>query len=153
MPYLSVEQFTVRTVAPSTRIDEVQAAAPGWLDAQLATNSALIDSILAKRYATPFASPAPEPVLNWLTRLVTTQLYFKVGFDPTDAQAAQIMADQAVVMAELKEAANAATGMYELPLRSDQPTSRGIAKRSFIGRADQTPFDWQDRQLRAVRGY
>jgi len=151
--YLTPAQFTLRTVAPATAVTEVESAATGWLQAQLDTFSALVDSRLAKRYVTPFADPPPEVVLNWLTRIVTVQLYLKRGFDPNDAQSAAVVADRDLVYAELKEAADAVHGLFELPLRSDLPGSTGISKGRPMSRSDADPYSWTDRQALTVRGY
>ena len=150
--YLTVEQFTQRTVAPGAAVSEVEGQYPGWLQIQINSLASLINARLAKRYAVPFdAGSPPEQILNWLTRLVTVQLYFKRGFDPTDAQSAALIADRDAVYAEIKEAADAQNGLWELPLRADSP--QGSAVRSpILFSADPSPFERIDRQASRYRG-
>lgn len=100
---------------------------PGWVDGQLQYWSAWIDSRLAKRYATPFDTPYPVAVKGWLNRLVTLRVYLRRGVDPGDRQVAEIKLDAESAQAEIKEAADAKDGLYELPLRAD--TTAGGVKR------------------------
>lgn len=148
--YLTPITFAQRTVAPAAAMTEVETQFPGWLQVQIDSMASLINARLAKRYAVPFPDPAPEQILSWLTRLVTVQLYFKRGFDPTDAQSAALVQDRDTVWAEIKEAADAQGGLFELPLRSDQ--SSGSAVRSpILYRSDPTPFERIDRQATRYR--
>lgn len=147
--YLDYAGFLARTVAPSEVLSEVETRYPGWIAAQLLTYSAQIDARLAKRYTTPFATPAPEMVCNWLTRLVTPRVYYKRGVDPADKQIDDLIQDAARVLDELKDAADSATGLYDLPLRADTDSS-GISKRRVLTRADPDPYSWTDRQSAAV---
>jgi len=148
--YLTPATFALRTVAPQSAIDEVTSLYPTWLQVQIDSLASIINARLAKRYAVPFPDPAPEQILSWLTRLVTVQLYFKRGFDPTDVQSAALIADRDTVYAEIKEAADAQAGLFELPLRSDQP--QGSAVRSpILFQSDPTPFERIDRQAARYR--
>lgn len=81
--------------------------------------SAWIDSRLVKRYAAPFDSPYPVAVKGWLNRIVTLRCYLRRGVDSGDRQVAEIKLDAENAQAEIKEAADAKDGLYELPLRAD----------------------------------
>lgn len=144
--YLTYNSFLARTVAPSAVLSEVENAYPNWILAQLLTYSAQIDARLAKRYAVPFSSVSPpEMVCNWLARLVTPRVYYKRGVDPADKQIDDLVQDAARVLEELKEAADAENGLYDLPLRADADGS-GISKTRVLWRADQDAYTWTDRQ-------
>lgn len=118
--YLTLAQFKLRTLMPSSGVDELEAIEAGWVDAQLLSKSAWINARLAKRYATPFASASPpECVLDWLTRIVTWRSYLKRGVDPTDQQVAEMIADGKAAEAEVIEAADGEKSHFELPLRED----------------------------------
>jgi len=148
--YLDYAGFLARTVAPSEALAEVETRYPGWILAQLLTYSAQIDARLAKRYAVPFASASPpEMVRNWLTRLVTPRVYYKRGVDPADKQINDLIQDAARVLEELKEAADAQNGLYDLPLRADTDGS-GVSKCRVQFRADPDAYSWTDRQSAAV---
>lgn len=140
MAYLTANEFELQTIAPATLLEEIEALTPGWLGAQLETWSRWIDARLAKRYATPFASPYPETVRGWLVRLVTLRVYLKRGVDPNDQQIDEIRADRDAAMAEITEAANALDGLFELPLREEQPERPGIAKGAPFVASEQSPY-------------
>lgn len=116
MSYLDVATFKVRSVMPAEDIDALIAAAPGFLDAELAEWSSRMDSVLRKRYAVPFTGQVPDVVKGWLARLVTPRAYLRRGVNPSDAQFEEIKADAAAAWVEVKEAADSSVGLYDLPL-------------------------------------
>jgi hypothetical protein len=137
---------------PDIGIEELQAEYVGWLDATLTSYSGIIDSRLAKRYAVPFVSPYPDIIKNWLVRLVNPRAYLKRGLDPSDKQSQVLLDDATAVLLELKEAADAVNGLYELPLRADDPSTSGITKPKILFRSDSTPYEWIGRQARRAYG-
>jgi hypothetical protein len=151
MPYLSVEEFRDETVMPAHQVDELNQAAPRFLERQLEKKSAWLDARLRKRYAAPFAAPYPETVKDWLTRIVTHLCYLRLGTDPTDAQAADIADDRKTAEAEVLEAAESEKGLFDLPLRQDTNAS-GIAKQGPQGAAHASPYAWTGDQRRRGRG-
>lgn len=143
--YLDRDGFRALTIAPGSYVDDAEASDPGWVLAQLTHWSAGIDARLRKRYAVPFASPYPERLLTWLAAIVTLRLYLKRGVDPTDAQFELVRLESENALAELKEAANSDTGLFELPLRADT-TATGITKgapKAFTQVSPYSPFDTQ----------
>lgn len=147
--YLDLKAFTALSIAPEELIAQVETTQNGWVTSQLEAWSAWIDAKLAKRYATPFASPSPIAVRFWLARIMTAAVYLKRGVDPTDAQSAAILADAEAARAEVQEAADSKEGRYELPLRADT-TAQGISKGAPLGYSEQTPYAWVDRQADAA---
>jgi hypothetical protein len=150
-PYLDVAAFKLRTVMPSAEVDYLEAAYPGYLLSRLTINSSRINGRLGKRYATPFAQPAPEIVCGWLVALTTVDGYEKRGWDPAGEQRSSILEARDTALEEMKEAADAKDGLFDIPLREDLATS-GIARGEPLGCSDATPYDWIDTQAEAARG-
>lgn len=146
MAYLDSAGLKLLTLAPAVYVDQVEAEEPGWIASQLDFWSNWIDSRLAKRYAVPFASPTPTVVKGWLARVVTLQLYLKRGVDATDGQYASIVDQDREARDEIKEAANAVEGLFELPLKQDAPGVNGVSKGFVQGYAEPTAYDWTDKQ-------
>lgn len=143
MAYLTLEEFRTRTMMPQEGMDEVETCEPGFIDSQLQTVSALIDSRLRKRYNAPFPpGSVPEVVLDWLARIVTRRVYTKRGFNPSnDSSFVQAMVDDAIAAEEeMKEAADAKEGLYDLPLRVE---ASGIQKGHPFGYSEASPYVWQ----------
>jgi phage gp36-like protein len=143
--YLTLADFRAISLMPSTDVDELEARAPGFLEAQIELASADIDARLRKRYAAPFASPYPVKVRAWCARLVTRVAFLKRGIDPTDPQWAAYDADATKAEAELLEAANAETGLFDLPLRADT-TASGLTAPRPLGYSEASPYVWTDVQ-------
>lgn len=148
--YLDLAAFKVRTLAPQGFVEELETLAPGWVAGQLEHYSRVIDARLRKRYAVPFADPAPETVKEWLARLVTLRVYLRRGVDPTDEQFDAIRQDARDVLEELKEAADAETGLFDLPL-VDSADGSAISKGGPLGYSEASPYVWADVQVSAGR--
>ena len=149
MAYLDNTDFALLTIAPAERVDEVETVAAGWLAATLGYWSSWIDARLGKRYAVPFQAPYPVAVSGWLARIVTRQLYLKLGVDPSDQQFTSIDSDAKDAMAEIKEAAEAKDGLFELPLRADA-TAQGVTRGTPLGYSETSPYRWTTIQADAA---
>lgn len=153
MAYLTLATYKNLTLAPPSYVDDAETRHPGWVLAQLEFWSAWIDSRLKKRYAAPFAaSPNTPPViLGWLTRILDAELYLKIGINPRDEQAATVVQERAAESkAEVKEAADSKDGLFELPLRADQPAATDISRAAPLGYTEQSPYTWTSVQRDAA---
>jgi hypothetical protein len=127
--YLTVDEFTVRSVVPPELVAALETAQPGWILAQLQQWSRWIDMRLSKRYAVPFDAPYPEAVQAWLTRIVTREFYRRRGVDPSDEQQSSILKSGDDAEAEVKEAADAQVGLIDIPSVPNGPSKGSIITR------------------------
>lgn len=148
--YLDLAGFKDLSVMAGESVDELETVSPGWVDAQLEAASRAIDARLAKRYEAPFAEPYPIAIKSWLARVVTVRALLRRGVDANDEQFTTIKEDAAAAWEEIKEAANSAEGLYELPLREDT-TASGVSKGGPYGYSEQSPYVWTDRQVATGR--
>lgn len=150
--YLDVAGFGLRSVMPAEMIQRLEQKSPGWLQTTLNDISEEINGKLAKRYAVPFANPAPVVVLRWVAKLVTPEAYAKIGFNPSSEEDKALIIDPAdQARDEIDEAADAQNGKYELPLRADT-TANGISRGGPRVYSEQSPYVGFDRQAATGRG-
>lgn len=153
MAILTLSRFRAKTVMPTADVDLLEATEPGYIESRGAYHEGRLNARLAKRYAVPFdSSSPPEVVLGWLVDMVTLDAYKKRGFNPSSAQDQTIVDDAARATAEVLEAANSETGMFELPLRQSAPGADGVSKGGPFGYAEASPYTWARLQREAVRG-
>lgn len=145
-PYLDLAGYKALSRLPAATIDRVETETTGSIAAILVERSAHINARLTKVYACPFASPYPEIVQGWLARLADAEIVEKAGFQPTDDSALKIEARADVALAEIKEAANAKDGLFDLPLRADT-TASGISKNEPLGYGETSPYVGNSRQF------
>lgn len=148
MGYLSVAEFKIRTVMPQQDVDTLELSEPGFLQQTLDDWSEEIDTRLSKRYDVPFKAPYPKTIIRWLVTIVTPIAYEKRGWNP-QTDGATIREDAKTAKDEIKEAAEAEKGLFELPLISDSSKS-GVTKGGPYGYSEASPYVWRDRQLEAA---
>lgn len=148
MAYLTLAEFELLSVFAN--VADLEADVPGWIEAQLEAVSADIDARLRKRYEVPFANPAPHTVRRWLSRIVTRECYLRRGIDPSDPQWVSIEAGATKAEEEIKEAADAENGLFDLPLVATSSSS-GVSKPGVISYIETSPYVWRDRQVREGR--
>lgn len=163
MGYLDVAGFKERTIMPEGDVVTLEKSRLGYLTKRLAHWEAWIDARLTKRYAVPFGTPpvspstlrtdVPEIVLLWLTSLVTLDAYSGRGFNPSsEADQISIVTPATTAMAEVKEAAESAVGLFELPLRqSDGTGSSGVSKTGPLAYTENSPYVGFDAQFDAAQ--
>lgn len=99
---------------------ELEASRPGHLMALSAAISSGVDARLRKRYKVPFGNPAPTncplKIKMWVADLLTPRAYLSLGVRPSDEQQEAIIAAAKLADSEIKEAADAKEGLFELPL-------------------------------------
>lgn len=150
-PYLSLAEFRAETLMPGSDVDTLETLHPGWIAGQLESWSRQIDARLRKRYGVPFAEPYPIAVQGWLARIVTLRAFLKRGVDPTDAQFEVIKEDADNAVNEIKEAADAVDGLYDLPLL-DTGDASAISKGGPKSYSEAGPYVGFDVQERIGRG-
>lgn len=148
--YLTPLQWRTRTVMPSGDCDALDIGEPGFIESSISMHQNLINDQLRKRYDVPFAEPN-ETVLGWLTALVTLHAYEKRGFNPSSEQDQRIIARAEKAEAQIKEAADSVTGLFDLPLKASETASSGVTQGGPFGYSEASPYDWTDRQREEVR--
>jgi hypothetical protein len=146
----SVIDFRTRTIMPDTYVDALWDRRPGYLEAVVAGAYADIYGRLRKRYVVPFAT-VPEAVVRWMTRIVTAEAYRARGIDASDDQIELIDADRVRAYEEIKEAADGAAGLFDLPLDPALDVT-AIAKGGPLGYSETSPYAWTDVQSDRLRG-
>lgn len=144
--YLDVDGFKLRSVMPSEEVALIETAWPGFLSAKLAEISGRIDARLAKRYVIPVPAPYPEIVLSWVERLTTRDAYLRRGCTPGSKQDEEILARAKAAEDEIREAADAKDGLFDLP------TLQASKKTDFLGYSENSPYAWVDRNSEAGYG-
>jgi hypothetical protein len=144
--YLTKDQFRLLTTMPGSYVDEIEAAAPGYVDARLTVWSAQIDGRLAKRYGTPFTLPAPVIVQEWLTCIVTVDVWLRRGVSGTDQQYTTYSDQRTQALTEIKEAADSDTGLYDLPLLASGVGGSAISLGGPRSYSEASPYVWADQQ-------
>ncbi len=95
------------------------------------------------------APPCPETFLEWLTVLVTLDLYDKRGSNPSDPALVRLEARRVEVRAEIQAAANSEVGLWDLPSSEDEGTT--ISSGGPLGCSSASPYVWTDDQGRRGR--
>lgn len=139
----SIASVKAYTVMPGPDVDVIEQRDPGWILARAAAIQSRIDARLRKRYAAPFTSP-PGVVLGWLGALLTVDMYTHRGVAPSDAQMVTIQAQADQALAEIKEAADAVQGLFDLPL-SSTTTATGIEEPATLFSTDADVFEYKHR--------
>lgn len=114
-----------------------------WLNER----SSKIRARLVKRYAVDFTDPGPTPdvVLSWLRDLVDHDVQEYVGGTPEGREDEWIAKRAEKADAEIKEAADAEKGLFELPLRNtDLLGNSAINQGGPYVRSYLTPHDVND---------
>ncbi len=151
--YLSVSDYKLTySIVPGSYIDTIETDYPNWVDTRLNALSQWLDARLAKRYVTPFESPPPLAICNWLARLLDPEVMRKRGVDATDLQYADVRQSAIDAMAEVKEAADAVNGLYDLPLLANSTAgSSGIVRPMPRSYSEASPYEWTTVQTNRVR--
>ena len=149
--YLTLAQYRSITTLDGSVVDLCTAKgkdAQRWLDMA----SAHIRSRLVKRYAVDFVTPGPTPdkIIEWLVLLVDIPVCKCAGVTPEGRVDDWTREDEKRVNDELKEAADAENGMFELPLRNTDPTGNSaINKGGPLVASNNTIYGYFDDQASA----
>lgn len=145
-----VIDFRTRTFMPDVEVDILWEKRPGFLDAALRGALADIHMRLRKRYAVPFAVK-PEIVCVWQAALVTPTAYRALGYQPGDSTIDAAEKDRERAYEQIKEAADAHDGLFDLPLADGEDTS-AVSKGGPLGYSEPSPYDWGDVQRESLLG-
>jgi hypothetical protein len=96
-------------------------------------------------YSYAAATAVPETLLRWLTLMVSLDVWKRHGTNTADPQFSALADDVKVAKAELEEAANSNTGLWDLPVSEDQGSA--IDTGGPFGFSDSSPYAWTDRQV------
>lgn len=155
--YLSIEQYKMLSTLPASYINDIELkpATQGWIGAQLEHETARLDASLRKRYQVPYATEADVPLIvqGWLAKIMDVAVLLKRGVSATDEQFQEYKARALDAVTEIQAAANAETGLLELPLSASGAAGGGSAviaggPRSY---SEQSPYVWIDGQAEIGR--
>lgn len=118
--YLTFAEYSARS---QIRASLIAQAGSAKVEVWLAERSSKIRARLVKRYAVDFTDPGPTPdvLLGWLRDLVDRDVQEYVGGQPEGREDEWIVKRYDQAEAEIKEAADSETGLFELPLRNADP--------------------------------
>lgn len=152
MGYCDLAYLKGGTLRPEDLID-IEKQYPGFLQGLIDDESAYIDARLRKRYAVPFSSPVPIDVKRWCRDLVLPRVLARRGANPSENDLReQLEKARDLAVAEIKEAADAQNGLFDLPLRADLPATSGLTAPAPMGYAEASPYDWLDVQDEKLSG-
>ncbi len=135
---------------PGDDVDLLEEREAGFLDATIGGVRAEVYAQLRKRYDVTFPSGVPDIVWRWIARIVTPEAYDKRGGNPSDATLTTIRDAATLARTQIKEAADAEAGLYDLPLLADKSGS-AITRGGPRGYAEQSPYSAKRRQVDAGR--
>lgn len=92
--------------------------------------------------------PVLEAVLGWITVLVDDRVMRKRGRNASDPAMVDLIADVTRVRGEIKDAADGKDGLFDLATNEDALSA--ISAGGPLAHSDQSPYEWVDRQARAV---
>jgi hypothetical protein len=90
------------------------------------------------------APPVPETILRWITILVTADVFRRHGVNPNDPIMQGLVDEVKQVRAEIEEAANSQTGLFDLPFSEDEPSA--VTTGGPRGYSEASPYTWTYRQ-------
>lgn len=146
--YLTLAQFRARTMLPAVEVDYVETDSSGFTATRINVAISYIHGRLRKRYGSslPFASPYPEIILDWITRIVSYEVLRKRGINPQDPSAEMFRADAERALTELKEAADSKDGLFDLP--SPEEGDSNVSTGGPLGSSETSPYVWSTYQRR-----
>lgn len=144
--YVDLPTFTTLATIPRADVQRFEADNPGFIAARSALHQAWIDARLKKRYVVPFDFDEPPTiVVMWLVALLTLDVFERRGYNPSTAEI-QPMRDAATrALDEVREAADAEKGLFDLPLLADASAS-GVTAGGPLAYTETSPYVFTDQQ-------
>lgn len=151
-PYLTVDAFKLRAdlIQPKD-VDLLEQRFPLFVEQQILVHQSRINAQLKKRYAVPFGTPVPEIVLGWLTTLVTRSCWHRRGYNAADPAMVELKERCDQALGEIREAADAKDGLFDLPL-NDATGGSAVVSPAPLAYTENSPYvsaDNQEKQGRA----
>lgn len=150
MSYLDLDEYKKYSVLPAVDLDDVEVVQAGWIDRKLRAISYAVDARLRKRYSVPFTDPYPDAVCDWVARIMDPLTLKKRGVDATDEQFVSIEEDARAAREEIREAADAEEGLFDLPTL-DTADGSAISKGGPLGYSEASPYVGMDVQAELGR--
>lgn len=145
---MTVDEYKLRSVLPDEYVAAIEARKPGWTAQQLAGVTAEVYAALSKRYVTPFSVDHEVPRL-WAAAIVDARVLIRRGVDPDELapEVAAIFEAATTARAQIQSASDSETGLFELPLRSNDPTSpTAVTRGGPFSYSETSPYVFTDSQ-------
>lgn len=146
---LLLAAYRSTTTIPGSIVDRCASggkSVQGWLDIHWSH----IKARLVKRYAVESdfqGGDVPEKIIEWLVILTDIDVWKCVGGVPEGREDGWADKDRERVESELKEAANADSGLFELPAKaSDALGASAVNKGGPLLASSTTIYGWYDKQ-------
>lgn len=149
IPYLTFETWKARSRLSSADCDDIYAREPTKVTTFLADTTEWINGRLRKRYNEALL-PTHATILRWCRDIVDLEVFILRGGNPSSMQDSLYKEHHDTAKSEIKEAADAQNGLFDLPLKQDV-TSTGVALGGPLGYSEASSYTWTDVQAEAVR--
>lgn len=152
LPYVDLAGFKNRTLIGASEVDYVEQDSPGYTVGRIAIRTSWIHGRLRKRYGAslPFGDPPPEILIGWIVDLVSLDVMRKRGINPQDPFLETLVANGDAAKAEIEEAANSETGLFDLPSNNTIENSN-VTTGGPLGYSETSPYKWMDLEARQGR--
>lgn len=97
------------------------------------------------------STPVPEIALGWLVALLDVDVWDRRGVNPQDPSIARAVSERDTALAEIKEAADAKDGLFDLPT-NDAAGDSAVTQGGPLSYSETSPYVFQDIQRDAAVG-
>lgn len=97
------------------------------------------------------STPVPEIALGWLVALLDVDVWQRRGANPQDPSIAMAITERDDALAEIKEAADAKDGLFDLPT-NDAAGDSAVTQGGPMFYSEQSPYVWMSQQRGIARG-
>ena len=153
---LTESEFRQLSLIPREWVDDIAAKYPPeagqktWLLQQLELQASEVLAQLDTRYNTSrLASPYPMIIKKWISALVAADLVLLLWFQSNSSDVERYESRAQLARDQIKDAVNSKEGMWQLPLKEGDSTSK--AQRSAV-RYSSTTSPFLDMRVQRDRG-
>ena len=97
------------------------------------------------------STPVPEIALGWLAAMLDVDVWERRGANPQDPSIAMGIAERDAALSEIKEAADAKDGLFDLPT-NDAAGDSAVTQGGPLFYSESSPYVWMSQQRRTARG-